>query len=113
VAGGDLNTQPPGSVKWSDYPDAVCSDADFQGDDHTGEKEWLMPFYLRYQEAIPLADYIFDNGPYFTHSTSKDYFWNRTLDYLFTNGIFENGQVVQQGTMGLSDHAPKIAELLF
>jgi endonuclease/exonuclease/phosphatase family metal-dependent hydrolase len=113
VAGGDLNTQPPGSVKWSDYPDAVCSDADFQGDDHSGEQDWLVRFYQSYSEAIPLTDYTATNAPYFTHSTSKDHLWNRTLDYLFTNGVFDNGEVVQEGTMLLSDHAPKIAELWF
>ncbi len=108
IAGGDLNTLPPYSAQWSDYEDSVCTDADFQGDDHIEEKEWLTPFYERYDEVIPLEDYTADNAPYFTHSTSADVFWNRTLDYIFSNQPVEGGEVLQD-TMVLSDHAPKIA----
>jgi endonuclease/exonuclease/phosphatase family metal-dependent hydrolase len=72
VGGGDFNAQPPGSAKWTDYPDSVCEDADLQGDDHTGEKDWLVPFYREYEEAIPLEAYMADNTPYFTHSVSAE-----------------------------------------
>ncbi len=74
--------------------------------------DWLRELYDDFRPAIPLDDYRSNNAPYFTHTTSADGFWNRKLDYLFTNGHFSNG-LVHQGpdsggleTMPLSDHAP-------
>lgn len=114
VGGGDLNTLPPGSVQQVDFVDSVCEDEDFQADDFRDEADWLVPLYEDYTESIPLEDYQADNTPYFTHSVTSDVFWNRKLDYLFTNGRFLPGsglthQDVSSGgmeTMPLSDHAP-------
>ena len=114
VAGGDLNTLPPGSDKWKSFPDAVCEDEEFEADDYTSEKGWTDRLYEHFEPAIPTADYRQNNAAYFTHTTDKDGFWNRKLDFLFTNAQFrpDSGMVhqsEQQGgmaTMPLSDHAP-------
>ncbi|WP_158542462.1 endonuclease/exonuclease/phosphatase family protein [Lujinxingia litoralis] len=114
VAGGDLNTLPPGSVKQNDFPDSICVSEDFQADDFRQETDALSELYAAYTPAIALADYQADNAPYFTHSTQGGTFWNRKLDYLFTNGTFVAGsglthQDAASGgvdTMELSDHAP-------
>ena len=63
--------------------------------------------------AIPLSKYKQDNSPYFTHSISSDVFWNRKIDYLFTNKNFiENSEMTHQEQesggmemMSRSDHA--------
>jgi endonuclease/exonuclease/phosphatase family metal-dependent hydrolase len=115
IAGGDLNTIPPGSDKLSDFPDSVCEDEEFQADNFTEEQTWLNDFYSDYTPAISLTDFANDNSLYFGHTTNKDGFWNRKLDYLFTNRIFSGGIVHQNTTSGgmetmpLSDHAPLIA----
>jgi endonuclease/exonuclease/phosphatase family metal-dependent hydrolase len=114
VAGGDLNTIPPGANKLKDFPDAVCEGEDFQADDYTADIGVLDDLYERYQPAISLERFSAGNDPYQTHTTSKDGFWNRKLDYLFTNGRFVDGSgMVHQdestggmATMPLSDHAP-------
>lgn len=114
IAGGDLNSIPPGSVKRKDFPDSVCTDADFVADDFTDEEHWLDPLYEDFSSAIPLADYQADNAPYFSHTVDGRGFWNRKLDYLFSDGEWEEGsglvhQSEAQGgmeTMPLSDHAP-------
>ncbi len=120
IGGGDLNTIPPGSQQISDFDDSVCTDEEFIADDFSEEVEWLVPFYAAYQPAIDLAVYQANNAPYFSHTTNKDGFWNRKLDYLFTNGTWQIGsglvhQDVTTGeveTMPLSDHAPLTAVLV-
>jgi endonuclease/exonuclease/phosphatase family metal-dependent hydrolase len=114
IAGGDLNTIPPGSTKTKDFPDSVCTDEDFVADDFTAEADWLDPLYADFSSAIPLADYQADNAAYFSHTVDSKGFWNRTLDYLFTNKAWDTGsglvhQSAAEGgieTMPLSDHAP-------
>jgi endonuclease/exonuclease/phosphatase family metal-dependent hydrolase len=119
VGGGDFNTLPPGTTKMVGFEDSVCEDVDFQADDFTAESEFMTPFYTKFNPFVPLADYQADNSKYFSHSTSKDLFWNRQLDYLFTNGnwVAGSGLVHQSAarggmdTMPLSDHAPVSAVL--
>lgn len=112
VAGGDLNALPPGSEKTSGFEDNVCPKGDFDADDYSKETTWMVPLYESYTPAISLEDYQADNAPYSTHTTDKSGFWNRKLDYLFTNEVFSNGLVHQDvssgkfETMTLSDHAP-------
>ena len=114
VAGGDLNALPPGTAQTRDFADSACEGGDFDADDYSAETDWMTPLYDAYPAAIPLADYEADNTPHFSHTTAKDGFWNRKLDYLFTNGTFASGSgLVRQGaqaggmeTMPLSDHAP-------
>ncbi|MBN2725681.1 MAG: endonuclease/exonuclease/phosphatase family protein [Deltaproteobacteria bacterium] len=115
IAGGDFNTIPPGSDNLSDFPDSVCTNEDFIADDYSGETDWLDGFYNQFIPAVSLSDYQEDNSSYFTHTTDKDGFWNRKLDYLWTNspGGFKDTVTHQNEisgadikTMDLSDHAP-------
>lgn len=115
IAGGDLNTIPPGSKKRRDFPDSACTE-EFLADDFSEETDWLDSLYDNYESAIPLSDYRADNAPYFSHTTSKDGFWNRTLDYLFSNRPMSNGAVLQRkvgnvDTMTASDHAPVVVDV--
>jgi endonuclease/exonuclease/phosphatase family metal-dependent hydrolase len=116
IGAGDLNTVPPGSAQVKGFADSVCEGA-YEADDFSQELDWLTPLYERYDEAIPLADYQADNSAYLSHSTSKDVFWNRRLDYIFTNAQLTHGLVHQDAahggmaTMPLSDHAPLSASL--
>lgn len=120
IATGDLNTLPPGTENQHVFADAVCQDDDFIADDFREEADWLTEFYEDYTPAIPLADYQAHNEPYFTHSVAKDVFWNRKIDYIFTNGAFLPGSGLTHqdrasggiDTMELSDHAPLTARLL-
>lgn len=119
LGAGDLNTLPPGSDKQHDFPDSVCTNEDFIADDYRDEATWLEPFYESYASEIPLADYQADNASYFSHTTDKDGFWNRKLDYFFTNASVVPGSgLVHQDeahggteTMPLSDHAPITVEI--
>lgn len=119
VGGGDLNALPPGSAKTSDFPDSVCEGGTFDADDHSAETDWLDALYAAWSPAIPLADYQADNAPYFTFTSDADGFWNRKLDYLFTNGTWVPGSGLTHQdagaggmeTMSRSDHAPLSAVL--
>lgn len=115
IAGGDLNALPPGSDKLNDFPDSACTE-EYLADDFREETDWLDSIYDEYESAIPLADYRSDNASYFSHTTSKDGYWNRTLDYLFSNSPMSNGAVLQDKvgkvvTMDASDHAPLVVDV--
>ncbi len=108
VAGGDLNAVPPSAEKKQGFPDSKCPpDGDFDGDDYTGDDEHMTPLYATgFTPAIPEDE---AGGPeHGTHTTDKAGFWNRKLDYLFTNmdKVDGSGVTHQLGTMPLSDHAP-------
>lgn len=117
VAGGDLNTLPPGSAKTDYCMEDKCDGESFhipgdnpmhkEGSDYTPETQWLVPLYNTYKSAVPLN--LYQNNPalYFTHTTRPDHFWDRTLDYLFTNSSWKKGQsFVSQDFLPESDHAP-------
>lgn len=115
LAGGDLNTLPPDSKQKKDFADSAC-DEEYLADDFSEESAWLQGLYDKYESAIPLVDYQANNAPYFSHSTSQNVFWNRTLDYLFSNQRLRNGAVLQGEvggfqTMDVSDHAPLVVEM--
>ena len=118
VAGGDLNTVPPGTTHLSDFDDSVCEDEEFVADDYRHEVGVLDPLYESYAPFVTLDDYAADNAAYYSHTVDGRGFWNRQLDYLFTNGHWVEGSgVVHQdegtgmATMPLSDHAPVSAVL--
>lgn len=119
VAGGDLNTLPPGTTKLSGFPDTVCTNEDYIADDYTADVGVLDGLYASYEPAITTARYVADEASFFSHTVDGRGFWNRTLDYLFTNGDFVDatGTVHQDTasggieTMPLSDHAPVTVEL--
>ena len=116
IAGGDFNQLPAGSSQTSAFADNVCKD-EYVADDFSTQTTWLDGFYANFSPAISLTDYQLDNTLYFTHSVDKNVFWNRKIDYLFTNTNFEaaSTQVYQNmangglQTMNLSDHAPMAA----
>ncbi len=120
IGGGDLNALPPQSAKIEDYPDSVCpDDGEFDAGSYAGEEQWLQPLYDSYSPSISLADYAADNSPYWSHTTDGAGFWNRKLDYLFTNLPVVGGSGLTHqdessggtATMPLSDHAPVSFEL--
>ncbi|MGQ9863384.1 MAG: endonuclease/exonuclease/phosphatase family protein [Bacteroidia bacterium] len=113
IAGGDLNVIPPGSKKVKDFDDAGCKgvDPNFVMDDYTQELELLRPLYVQYPELIPLETYVLAESLYYSHTTNGRGWWNRRLDYLFTNGRWHEGKVhqgdrVTRDIFRLSDHAP-------
>lgn len=114
VAGGDLNTVPPGTRKLKDFDDNACKEVDptFVADDYTREVNWLLPLYQRYAEVIPLEVYQAREADFYSHTVNSRGWWNRRLDYLFTNATWTEGLVHQDSSKGgmetfsLSDHAP-------
>ncbi len=123
VAGGDLNTLPPGSDS-TDYCDEdICSGESFHqpGDDpqhkdgsnYTPESLWLTALYSDYKSAVGLQEYQQNQVAFFTHTTRPEHAWDRTLDYLFTNNRWQSGSaVVHQDFFNDSDHAPVSADFV-
>jgi endonuclease/exonuclease/phosphatase family metal-dependent hydrolase len=117
VAGGDLNTLPPGSDSTDYCMEDMCPGESFHhptdqplhkdGSNYTPEKDWLTGFYNDYSSVIPLDEYLPNQLQYFTHTTRPDHFWDRTLDYIFTNYHWQaNSGISHQDALTLSDHAP-------
>ena len=134
VTGGDLNSVPPGSeydyclqdmCPGEKYKDENGNEIDYHSIDSLtggphkegayfnnfdGERDILVPLYDAYDSAIDSAD---ANLPiHLTHGPSTSYEMNdikydRKLDYLFTNGIWENASSkTHQAAWELSDHLP-------
>lgn len=121
ILGGDFNTIPPKSQVFENFDDDACKDdPDFAATSFEKDLELMQPFYDAYSVAIPLEDYDADNASYYSFTSDKNGFWNRKLDYIFTNGTFipSSGSVLQDAsydgmaTMPLSDHAPIIVKYL-
>ncbi len=123
VAGGDLNTLPPGSDTTDYCMDDMCPGESFHhpgdnpmhkdGSNYTPESTWLTALYTYYHSAIPLDKYHQDPSLYFTHTTRGGHFWDRTLDHLFSNlNWVNNSGFVNQQALTESDHAAVCASLL-
>lgn len=118
IGGADLNTLPPGSNQVSNFDDSVCRD-EFAADDYSAEQTWLRDLYDDYAADVPLAEYQAHQAQYFSHTTDAAGFWNRKLDYLFTNlQVVDGSGLTHQDkdhggldTMPLSDHAPVSVEV--
>jgi endonuclease/exonuclease/phosphatase family metal-dependent hydrolase len=127
VAGGDLNSVPPGGGIDYCYEDACADDVfhiDVDGGPHLegsyfenflNEPMLLESLYDTYNTAIDLSIAVGEGHN--THSTSVNRFWDRKLDYIFTNknvvsgsGTTHQGQL--QETIHLSDHAPVSCAIL-
>lgn len=117
VAGGDLNTLPPGSDTTDYCIEDMCPDESFHqpgdnpmhkdGSNYTPEITWLNPLYAKYKCAVTTEMYKKNQYKYFTHTTRGTHFWDRTLDYLFTNYQWvDNSVVTHQDATRESDHAP-------
>ncbi len=117
VAGGDMNTLPPGSDTTDYCIQDMCSWESFhctgddpmhkEGSNYEPEKHWLDELYATYQCAVPSDIYKSNQYKYFTHTTRGTHFWDRTLDYLFTNYQWvDNSVVTHQDATKQSDHVP-------
>jgi len=116
VAGGDLNTLPPGSDSTDYCYEDMCPGESFHqpgddpmhkdGSDYTPETEWLTGLYNKYSCAVALSDYQQNQQACFSHTTRPEHFWDRTLDYLYTNSRWQKGSTVtHQDFLTDSDHA--------
>jgi endonuclease/exonuclease/phosphatase family metal-dependent hydrolase len=123
VAGGDLNTLPPGSDSTDYCYEDMCLGESFhqpgndpqhkEGSNYTPESEWLNGLYSDYQSAVGLEEYQQNKSLYFTHTTRPEHTWDRTLDYLFTNNRWRSGSgVAHQDFFSDSDHAPVSADFV-
>jgi endonuclease/exonuclease/phosphatase family metal-dependent hydrolase len=117
VAGGDMNTLPPGSDSTDYCMEDICPGESFhqpgddpmhkEGSNYTPESQWLVDLYNTYTCAVALHDYQQNQEAYFSHTTRPEHFWDRTLDYLFTNSRWQKGTTVtHQDFLTDSDHAP-------
>jgi endonuclease/exonuclease/phosphatase family metal-dependent hydrolase len=117
VAGGDLNTLPPGSDTTDYCIQDMCTDESFhqpgddplhkEGSNYTPEIHWLDTLYANYKCAVPPDVYKNNQYSCFSHTTRGTHFWDRTLDYLFTNYQWvENSGITHQDATKESDHAP-------
>jgi endonuclease/exonuclease/phosphatase family metal-dependent hydrolase len=117
VAGGDLNSLPDGSEVLKEFDDECSGQSRFEGDNYEGEEAWLDELFEDFSSLMPLDEYKVENSTWFSYTGDPSVGWTRTLDYLFTNGVWLEGEVMQseeQGgfvTLPLSDHAPVRAVL--
>ena len=81
-------------------------------DNFEGEPDILQPLYNSYSAAISHVDGATLDPINYTHAPSTSYErheikHDRKLDYLFTNGLWEDGSgFTHQGAWELSDHMP-------
>jgi len=117
VAGGDLNTLPPYSDTTDYCIQDCCPGENFHnttggilhkdGSNYTPEINWLIPLYLKYKSAVPTDQYVNNQSKYFTHTIRPLHFWDRTLDYLFTNkNWLDQSFRTHQEAIQESDHTP-------
>jgi len=122
IMGGDFNTIPPNSVRYELFDDGAeaggCdSTSSYFETGFAGQLDDMKMFFDTYNAAIPLSKYGLTDANqknYYSFTADKNGFWNRKLDYIFTNKDFagNSGKVHQKGnddglpTMPLSDHAP-------
>ncbi|MBT5782810.1 MAG: hypothetical protein HOI03_06540 [Candidatus Marinimicrobia bacterium] len=135
VSGGDLNSVPPNSTvdfcmldkcDSEKYVDSEGSESEYHSidssagphkegaffDNFEGEPDILQPLYNNYSAAISHADGSTLDSSNYTHAPSTSYErhdikYDRKLDYLFTNGSWEDGSgYTHQEAWALSDHMP-------
>jgi len=115
ILGGDFNSIPPNSKVYEKFDDGACDDdPNFAAQSFKDELDFMSMFINNYEAAISQTNYDANNALYYSFTSDKNGFWNRKLDYLYTNGDFvDNSGLVHQdyasggmATMPLSDHAP-------
>ena len=132
IAGGDLNALTPWATTRDfcekDRCDEEVCDEDYENNEiyqgsyfnNLPDEVSLLRDLYRYSSAIDSLSA--ENTENFTHSTwntnennsgfiDSDY-WDRKLDYIFSNISFTNGTTHQEA-YNLSDHAPVSAALIF
>lgn len=116
ILGGDFNLLSPTSDSTDYCLEDSCPGESFhnikddpmhkEGSYYTPEIAWLQVLYDRYKPAVSLQKYTGNQRKYFTHSTKPDSFWDRTLDYLFSNRAWvDNSELTHQDVIHISDHA--------
>lgn len=117
IIGGDFNNLPQGADLYCEFDDNACgpdSGYEPQTCDVLLEELSNMAIYDAYEAAITDSVFRHNQSLHGTFTSDKDGFWNRKLDYLFTNGDFvdfsglvhQNTASGNMETMPLSDHAP-------
>tara|TARA_R110002050_G_scaffold109799_1_gene221409 strand:- start:139855 stop:140907 length:1053 start_codon:yes stop_codon:yes gene_type:complete len=117
IIGGDFNNIPPGTIKYCNFDDDVCADDSpfkLASCEVLAKDLDVMKIFSEYNAAIPQDVYMQNQDLYASFTSNKDGFWNRKLDYIFTNdSLIDGSGMVHQGvstggmeTMPLSDHAP-------
>lgn len=117
ILGGDFNNLPPNTTNYCNFDDDACpAESPYASLPCNVLLEELsnMLIFSNYDAAIPQSKYDLNQPIYATFTSDKNGFWNRKLDYIFTNGQFvEDAGMVHQSvssggvaTMPLSDHAP-------
>ena len=117
VAGGDLNTLPPGAAKTDYCLENKCPGESFHGPNdnpqhkegsyYTPEATWLIPFYNEYEPAVTLENYLANEAHYFSQTELFNEPYDKKLDYLFTNFQWVAGSdSTHQNMSPFSDHAP-------
>ena len=116
IAGGDLNSLPPGAAKTDYCIENKCPGESFhnpgdnpmhkEGEYFTPEVTWLQDLYNTYQESIPIETYLANEIKYFTQTSLMDGFWQKKIDYLFTNHRWIAGSEFTYQEAILSDHSP-------
>ena len=120
IAGGDLNSLSPWANKRDFCDEDKCigdlCDGDYENNNvYQGsyflrldnEETLLRSLYKNYNSAIDSTELILNESQHFTHSTSGETFWDRKLDYIFTNRPIESDTLnPHQNALQLSDHAP-------
>tara|TARA_B100000029_G_scaffold514426_1_gene617178 strand:+ start:7748 stop:8851 length:1104 start_codon:yes stop_codon:yes gene_type:complete len=131
VSGGDLNSIPPDAQKYDYCEFDQCEEElfhtinDIEGphregsyfNNFDGELSLLNPLYMKFYPAINTN--VKNDNIHFTHSqwnnnSENEIYWDRKLDYLFTNiaDWSETGKTHQEAFL-LSDHAPISAIIYF
>lgn len=120
VAGGDLNALSFWATQRDFCAEDRCTDEICDGDyennkvyqgsyfSHLENEDVLLSsLYKSYSSAIDSSILKTNETDHFTHSTSGDSFWNRKLDYIFTNKpIAPETGTTHQDVLLISDHAP-------
>jgi endonuclease/exonuclease/phosphatase family metal-dependent hydrolase len=123
VAGGDLNSIPPGSDSTDFCIEHQCPREEFhvpgkmpfhkEGMVFDPETDGMRDLYNAYANVIPLATYLANQPAYFTQTPVPDGTWDRVLDYLFSNGNWIPGvSSVRQECVVESDHVPVCGSLV-
>jgi endonuclease/exonuclease/phosphatase family metal-dependent hydrolase len=123
VAGGDLNSIPPGSDSTDFCIKHKCPGEEFhqpgkepyhkEGMYYEPESDGMRDLYNAYANVIPLSTYLANQPAYFTQTPVPDQFWDRVLDYMFSNGRWVAGAgAVHQECLVESDHVPVCGELV-
>lgn len=124
IIGGDFNILPPNTVVYELFDDGEeaggcdsINNSSYYEYGFEGQLDYMQMFYNDYTPAISQEKYGTTEASqrnYYSFTANKDGFWNRKLDFIFTNETFmgNSGRVHQNGndddlpTMPLSDHAP-------